>query len=480
MSTSHEERGPPGRSNRAATLCAGAVLALLTAALVWEASLERNAWLDEPEWVTAGYRTFELVRDLSPPLRWEGAYHELNLRDWGNKNPPVGKLLIGAAVAPFREGEEPIRFMWEWPFDYQSNLAAGNIPPFRLLTPARVTVAFFGGLTLLLSYLCAVRLLERRWLAILAPVLLWSLMAFETHSTRVFTDIPQLALLLAAVAAFQKHLASGRAAYFWSSLALMGLSCAVKFSSGPLVVATAAFCLLARRQPPGKRLWRALAVMLVPFAVFVAVNPYLYPDPIGRTVGLIRVWSVSKKLQQGVPAVAPEAVKSPGRKLALVTAKAVLRPEHSDWVAHSLDSGRLWLWGLAGLAAVAALLRFRIRLGATRARLAAALGTSVAAVALAFLLGAPGILLPALAGAGLLHLARTSRSLWRSGSGLGAVGYQLLVALCFFVFTAVWLPFDWTRYYLPVLVLMPVVYVAGAAELGGLIDARRRAPPVQP
>ena len=44
-----------------------------------------------------------------------------------------------------------------------------------------------------------------------------------------------------------------------------------------------------------------------------------------------------------------------------------------------------------------------------------------------------------------------------------------------FVLTGLWRPFDWQRYYLRLIALLPVVYVAGIALLSGCISLEKRA-----
>ena len=56
--------------------------------------------VDEPHWITSGYLTYQLVVSAAGPSEWATAYDALRLGDWGNKNPPVGKFLVGVATAP--------------------------------------------------------------------------------------------------------------------------------------------------------------------------------------------------------------------------------------------------------------------------------------------------------------------------------------------------------------------------------------------
>lgn len=443
-------------------LLAAAVIALLSVGLVWNASRELNAAPDESEWVTAGYRTYELVRGLSPPEDWETAYFPLGLRDWGNKNPPLGKLFIGLAVAAFRQDGERVRFVSTWPFDHAANLAAGNIPPFRLLTPARVCIALFSMACLVLVYVCSVQVQRRRYIPVLAPVALYCMLAFEQHNTRVYTDVPQLALLLAAVVAVNRHLATGREMGFYIALVLIGLSCAVKFSTGPFVVsAIACFCILIK-QPRKQRLARGLALLVIPYAVFVAVNPYLYPAPVSRTLALIANWSSSKQAQQLSPSLKDSAVTSRASRVALVASRGVFSPRLSGALSRVTGGWEAELGAIAGLGMLGGAIYLGRRRGVAMRRLVVLAAVSLGASAIVTWLDQPAVLLPTLTAAGIMHLATRARS--RDPMGPAALHY-LTVLGGLFLFVSLWLPFDWGRYYLPILVLMPVIYTAGIAEL---------------
>jgi hypothetical protein len=432
---------------------AAVMIAVMTVVLVAIAADESDAKPDEAEWITSGYRTFELVTGLAPPSEWETGYLALRLHDWGNKNPPIGKLIIGLAVATFREPGERIRYVTTWPFDHAANLAAGNLPPFHLLTPARVVIALFGGACLTLIYICAVQVVRRRWLPLLAPIVLFGCAVFVGESTAVHTDVIQVALLLAAIVASNHCLASRREWSFFLALVVVGLSCAVKFSTGPLVLALLAIYGV-RQEQPKKRFARGLAILIIPFAVFVAVNPYLYPDPIGRTRSLVASWSVSKRAQQ--ERFSDEAVTSIPQRFGLVAAKGVFAPRLATWSAASAR-----IASAAGIITALALLGLSIRRASRRLRLLWIGAASLIAIALLALLDALAVLLPLLTVAGGVHLALLARD-----RETATVAHSFAIILgTFVVVTALWLPFDWSRYYLPLIALMPVVYVAGIAEL---------------
>src|SRR5688572_16861989 len=84
---------------RAQTLAGLAFWLLLSASLVSEAARPGGPMVDEAEWITSGYVAWQLLAAGAPPSRWERAFAERGLGDWGNKNPPLGKYLIGLAVS---------------------------------------------------------------------------------------------------------------------------------------------------------------------------------------------------------------------------------------------------------------------------------------------------------------------------------------------------------------------------------------------
>ena len=452
---------------------AAGVLVLLSAWLVWMAGRELEVAPDESEWVTAGYRTYELVRDLEPPSAWESAYSALGLEGWGNMSPPLGKLFIGLAVAPFTEPGEQVRFISTWPFDYQANRLAGNIPPFRLLTPARICIALFGAACLVLVYICSVQLVRRRYLPMLAPIALFCTLSFQQHSTRLYTDVPQLALLLAAIVALNRHLASRREMGFYIAMILAGLSCAVKFSTGPFVSAALVFFWVVRGQSFKRRLSRSLAIVLIPCAAFIGVNPYLYPAPVSRTLELIEGWSSTKHAQQDVQFLKDQAVTSRASRIALVATRGALSPQLANRFSSRMHGYESVLGAIAGLGLLGTALYFGRRRKVDTRRLAVFAGISLCAVAVASCLDGPAVLLPILSAAGIAQLFSLARS--RDAAGSMAIHYLTVLGV-FIVVTALWLPFDWSRYYLPTLVLMSVVYAAGAAQVVDLIDGDEARP----
>ncbi len=423
--------------------------------------------VDEPAWITSSYLTFGLATGFAPPARWEAAYDEAGLAFWGNMNPPLGKLMTGALVALHRDPADPVDYQWQWRLGYEENQARGNIPPRSLLVPVRLGIVAAAIVTLVAIYVFAWQLTANPWAALIAPAALFLSPIFQIHATQVYMDIPQLAFLAAAAASFAVFVRHSSRLAFAVSLVGMGLSCAVKFSSAPLVFATGLFVLL-RPGPLRARLRRAALVASVPLAIFVAINPYLYPDPVGRSLDFLSSWSELKQQQQRDPALAPSVVSSPLQGLSATLRASLIRP---PFFQPRLAALRPKLWLVATAAALGLLLamrRFRFRLPEPRgARGPLELAILASGWLLPFSVGATGLSL-GLAALGAFWLFRV-----RTGPPSRELAvYLALIAGITTVATGLWLPFTWGRYYLPVLTLVAPFYAAGGAFLFSLAAAR--------
>ena len=445
-------------------IAAGALLlAALSASLIGEARQRPpSLTADESQWITSGYVAWKLLRQLEAPARWEAAFDERELADWGNKNPPLGKYVIGVAVTPHVRSDADVNYHWAFFRPPDSPGPPNKAPPVDLLIAARTAIAVCGALTLVASYLVAFELIGTSLWACLAPLCLFLVPGFQFHATHVFTDAPQLVFLLLGTHALLVRERTGRAWWLVWALVCGGLACAVKPSAGVFCVGallTVGQRSLRRNQPR----WPLLAAVVVPLAVFVAVNPYLYDDPFGKTVRLVRDWQTSKALQQQQPVVADQAVETLGRSFELMSLRGALAPTSTPF-PRSLASEALWqrtpvLIGLASLALASLwLVGLRLSLRVPAGRLGLLLG--------AFLLGI------------VLEAALTSEVTWYGGLSLlglwslaaDSVGPRAPALRAFsillvsnWVITTLWLPFDWSRYYLPTLGLMSCVYAYGAA-----------------
>jgi len=319
-------------------LIALAVVAMLTLALVYKVRRDPLCAVDEPGWLRSGGVAYQLVTDRAPAEKWETAFGE---NEFDNRNPPVGKLIIGAMMAA--NGLHLPNYRWAWGLSYDENLARGTLPPVDVLRSIRLGVTMLGAVTLLLMYSVAWRLTRSAW-AIAAPVYLFNLPVFQFVATRVYTDVIEVMLMLVSGLAVLIYVDQPRR---WAPLCAAaiaaGLACATKFSAAPLVIALA---IVVARASAG-RLLPLLIVMLVPVLVFVAVNPFLYRAPVTRTRGVIASWgALISQQQQRVPAL---AVRSRATALRLVATRTVFPEVFATPLVVRLTASAILLVGVCNL-----------------------------------------------------------------------------------------------------------------------------------
>jgi hypothetical protein len=452
------------------------LIGLLSTSLVREARAPRRVYLDESEWITAGYVAFKLLRERAPLARWEHAFDERSLGDWGNKNPPLGKYIIGLAVTPHIHADADADYHSAPLKNADDTVARGNLPPRSVLTAARTAIAACAGIALLGSYLVAFELTGSALWAALSALFLFFVPSFQFHAVRVYTDAPQIALLLFGSHALLRFTLAGRLRWLVFGLLCGGLACAVKFSSGAWWLGAVVYLGFSARNRTGglaRRCAPLLAAAVVPLAGFIAINPYLYRDPLARSGALVQAWQASKAVQRSDPQLAAAVVNSQVRRFALVTARGALAPTSAPFMESlALDAAvrltpsglglfafgllALWVagWRLSPLADARSLWRLCawFMLGA----------------ASEFALTAHVTWFGGACALGLRSLAWQAEPLARRARAFACVlGVMWLV-------TALWLPFDWSRYYLPLVSQMAAVYALGTATLGRAFIWTRR------
>ncbi|MGA1825572.1 MAG: ArnT family glycosyltransferase [bacterium] len=129
--------------------------------------------------------------------------NDLYSKQWKNyKIEPVGKYLIGLAlyIAGYGDRIDQLSKMrrWHWGKDYKWNVKHGRVPPKKILYVARLTMALFGSFTCLLIYWIGKML----W-GIKAGIISSLLLAYNPLmllcSRRAMTDAPLLFFLTANV-----------------------------------------------------------------------------------------------------------------------------------------------------------------------------------------------------------------------------------------------------------------------------------------
>jgi Dolichyl-phosphate-mannose-protein mannosyltransferase len=294
-------------------LIALAVIAVLTLTLILKVRRDPQCGVDEPGWLRSGGVTYQLVIQRASAAQWETAYAEDG--DFDNRNPPIGKLIIGVMLAA--KGIHHPNYRWHWPLSYEENVALGTLPPIDVLRFVRYGISVLGAATLVLTYCIAWRLTRSAW-AIAAPVYVFNLPVFQFLATRVYTDIIEVTMMLASGLALLIYVDQPRrpAALAVAAVAV-GLACATKFSAAPLAIALVIVVVRLTRF----RVWPMTIAVGVPLLVFVLVNPYLYRAPVTRTRGLITAWSeLIHRQQERSPGF---AVPSRATALKLVSSRTV-------------------------------------------------------------------------------------------------------------------------------------------------------------
>lgn len=418
--------------------------------------------IDEPAWITSALVTLDLYRSAAGPSRWQDAYDAKSLGDWGHKNPPVGKLVLGLALAPFVEPADARTYAWDWRLSAEENAKTGRLPPPHLLLPARAATLAAALACLALAYALVVLLTKSAWLALACSFALSLMPTVEYLAVHVHTDAIMLALALGSLVLLLRALDAGRLQTIVAAGACAGLAGATKLSAG----AIAAGLLVAIAATGSDRRSASLRTLVAAAAIgiaFVLPNPYLYPNPIVRTADLATQWSASKREQQTDPALAPTAVHSTLRGLALTTVRGIFRPGHprelhrGHWsaLAEKLPVAGGWVALALGCLYLAG---HRARISDPRRSLGLPLGVALGACALELAL--LGSLTPStpLSMLGIVVPLATPAESALAGSRRRAF---LLVYFVTWCATSLWLPFDWARYYLPVIALACVSWSLG-------------------
>jgi hypothetical protein len=264
-----------------AILAAGLIglLALLLAA-------NATSWTgfnpDESRWLSRAHYFADLADPFGPT--WADQYMTRG-------QPPLGSYAMGIGL--LAQGRDlQTNPPWDFSRTWEENIAIGNKPVAADLLAGRRTSAVLIALT-------AVSLIALTYLFVPMP---WALLAgalFAVHPFSVYIGSIAMsdalfglliALAALAAAAFARRPGWARAALLG---ALLGLGGATKLS--PLAVAAglcaAAFGFLVlamvrhRRIPAAECAYAGygIGIVFTAFATFVAIYPYLWPDPIART-----------------------------------------------------------------------------------------------------------------------------------------------------------------------------------------------------
>ena len=216
---------------------------------------------DEDDYLRAGQEFAHLIRTSD----WRG-FLDTNYRP---EHPPLAKIIVGLSIlsAP----EKPLVP------DAATTAEPNRYLPRDLVRPARTLNTIFGTLTVLL-------------LALVNP-LAGVFLAFHTFTIKYVSQImleafPALTSFLMALTYLQwKKAKSSRVnAWLMASAVFLGLTAASKYLYGVVAIAILVDWYLDAKEETSTRVFLRNTVLwgLLGVVVFFALNPYLWPDPIGR------------------------------------------------------------------------------------------------------------------------------------------------------------------------------------------------------
>lgn len=194
-------------------------------------------------------------------LMAQGQWAQIPHYVYNSEHPVFAKLLyaLGLRMVGYTGQAEPaIHLSW--------GDAPSRMGP---LIAARYVAVFFGTLQVLALAL--------------ADPLAGALLAIHTMASKYTAEVyleavPAFAVTLSVLAYERAHRrGEGQTgAWFWLSAGMLGMAAASKVVYGVVGLALAPFVVWQER----RRLWNALAYGLLALAVFVALNPILWPDPL--------------------------------------------------------------------------------------------------------------------------------------------------------------------------------------------------------
>lgn len=249
---------------------------------------------DESQWIatSAALEAFA-SGDIGAP-HWRESY-------WTLTHPPVTRYVIGVGrrVGGYAAGD--LNRPWRWGEDFATNARAGKVPSPRLLWYARLPMAVLAAVAGVVGFFLLANLAGRvaayAWVAAVAanPYLSATL-------SRAMSEAPLLcAVLIAMLLAWRTLVAAAgasdtraaRRTVLWLVLVAVacGVAAATKLTGAvllPALLALAVWVVIRlHRQARIAVRWCILFILLVVETAaftFVALNPYLYPAPVTRSV----------------------------------------------------------------------------------------------------------------------------------------------------------------------------------------------------
>jgi 4-amino-4-deoxy-L-arabinose transferase-like glycosyltransferase len=243
---------------------------------------------DEARWINRAYFLEDLFHPFSDT--WSDYYTTRG-------QPPLGNYLMGLGLIVHERDLDTNR-VWDFHYDEDWNVRNGAMPDPADLAAGRRSNAVVGALVVVCAYAMASRLTNR--LGGFAAGLLLSIhpLHLRLSSQALSDELLALTLMLSFLLAWR----FARTPSIPNALllgTLLGLGGAAKLSPMLLSIPLAAFGALwlakaflkaGRSAIAWQRArygWLLVIQPAIAFAAFVIVNPYLWPNPIGRTMELV-------------------------------------------------------------------------------------------------------------------------------------------------------------------------------------------------
>ncbi len=214
---------------------------------------------DEDDYLRAGQEYTHLIRTSD----WHG-FLETNYRP---EHPPLAKILMGLSLLSTPEKELTP--------DAATTAEPNKYLPRTLVKPARTLNAILGTLTVLT-------------LALIDP-LAGLLLATHTFTIKYVSQImlealPALTSLVTVLAYLQSKKQQAKISWLITSAIFLGLTAASKYLYCLVAIAILIDWFLEEKQKGNLRQFYKQALLwgLISVALFVAADPYLWPDPVGR------------------------------------------------------------------------------------------------------------------------------------------------------------------------------------------------------
>ena len=276
---------------------ASAVIAIFLLSLLLSRSSAQlpNFNPDESRWISRAHYLADLADPFGPT--WDDQYMTRG-------QPPFGSYVTGAGL--LLHGRDLVTNPpWDFSLKWEQNLAAGNKPVAADLRAARNTSAILTAVTAVVLVGIASVYVPLSWSLLAGGI--FALHPFSRYIGALATADAVFGLLIALAALALARF--GRThAWRWAAAAgiLLGLGGATKLSPLAVAAGLSGLALLLALLPGGlvvedvargKLASKGLLIAVAAGLTFVMVYPYLWPDPIGRTLNLFAFRAVAMATQ---------------------------------------------------------------------------------------------------------------------------------------------------------------------------------------